>query len=187
MHPSHPSKDATVMHTKLVYFKRQNLIAIDPWDPLTVQGVVFVSIWLRIASWFDWKTKWYFFDIPFSFELHISVMKPVELRSEAKRYGNNKKPRARQNISKGLEELGPSSDTLRRNQPSHCAILMKLGVWYWVDHRLMHMLWICSYLASKITSQKTSSHWIWAKSEQFWQFGPRSKFLDIVKNALSLF
>ena len=25
-----------------------------------------------------------------------------------------------------------------RNQPSHCAILMTLGVWYQVDHRLMH-------------------------------------------------
>ena len=60
-----------------------------------------------------------------------------------------------------------------RNQLSHCVILMKLGLWHWVDHRLMHMLWICSYLASKITSQKTSSYWIWAKLEQFWQFGPQ--------------
>ena len=42
---------------------------------------------------------------------------------------------------------------LRRNQPSHCAILMKLGVWYWVDHRLMHMLWICSYLLCEVNSQ----------------------------------
>ena len=89
--------------------------------------------------------------------------------------------------AKGLDSFAFSSPNPGSNWPSHCAILMKLGMWYWVDHRLMHMLWICSYLASKINSQKSSSHWIWAKSEQSWQFGPWSKFLDIVKNALSLF
>ena len=41
-------------------------------------------------------------------------------------------------LLKGLVQLRIGFGDLGLKQCSHCAILMKLGVWYWVDHRLMH-------------------------------------------------